>query len=714
MTYRDDGVVICEVPGSDDTCFGDSRREGTNALFQIWDLTSCNTPVCEPVVCGCSPGFTTVETTDDDGCVTSCDCVTEAPVCEPVVCGCSPGFTTVETTDDSGCVTSCDCVTEAPVCEPVVCGCSPEQTTVETTDDSGCVTSCECVDPPVETTAPETTTTTTSAATTATVDITSLGVYSTWTGTEMGGSANLRFYGTSVEITWDLTDVDLGCDSGPVEGVGNSCGVHIHSGTSCIAHALAGGHYYDSESLSADPWATVGYTASGTESSGSVMVDYGYDYSETEGKAFVIHDSTGARVTCALIGKTETVMTLTPIGSYPESDATAPTGTVTLGFVDTMVSIAYDLSGVDSTCTAPAEGVANSCGIHIHSGTSCAAAADVGGHFYSSSLEADPWSDAVFVVTDESAGTAVGTLQVEYGENYDNTVGRTFVIHESGGGRVSCNRMGVCGDSVCDENETSSTCEVDCPTTTTTTIATTTTTTTEAPQTYEDSCSVYQTRTLTRDDCSTNWLSDSVKDRLASKPTNSDWDLCIIDNGDGTSEWGVIDDDDTVYRTCVQASTSTDTACDGNLVCGTAVVGNSNAQSWTLSYVTRSNYMHQDCPSIQSECAVQSNWWYGKLEEAAPTKDSAWIRGNVCVGEDSMVRVVTKEALVDTCVGYQYESGEVNNLVCPADRDYICGTLVSNGRPVFGWPTAMLSMVSAALDTESYVHPDCGPFLQCC
>lgn len=329
----------------------------------------------------------------------------------------------------------------------------------------------------------------------------------------------------------------------------------------------------------------------------------------------------------------------------------------------------------------------------------------------------DPWATAVFVVSDTSSATAVGSLQVEYGEDYDNTVGRTFVLHESSGGRVSCNRMGVCGDAVCDAHESSTTCESDCPTTTetvsTTALETTKEATTEAPETYEDTCSVYQTRTVAEEDCDSNfWLVGSVSDRLAGKPTNSDWDLCMITNDDGTLEWGV-KDSGAVYRTCVQASADPAEACNGNLVCGTDVVGNSNGQSWTISYVTRDNYMHQDCPSIQSQCAVQSNWWYGVLEGAS-TLSSDFIRGNVCLGEDKMVRVVTKDGLVDTCVGYQYEQGRVAELTCPTDRDYICGTLVQDGMTVFGWPTAQAALIATALESENHVHPQCGPFLTCC
>jgi len=48
--------------------------------------------------------------------------------------------------------------------------------------------------------------------------------------------------------------VDPDCASGAAEGVGNSCGLHIHAGKSCAADAM--GHYYN-PALPSDPWATV-------------------------------------------------------------------------------------------------------------------------------------------------------------------------------------------------------------------------------------------------------------------------------------------------------------------------------------------------------------------------------------------------------------------------------------------------------------------------
>ena len=43
-------------------------------------------------------------------------------------------------------------------------------------------------------------------------------------------------------------------------------------------------------------------------------------------------------------------------------------------------SFYYSLTGVDPACSSGAGTAGNSCGIHIHSGTSCTS--DAGGHLY--------------------------------------------------------------------------------------------------------------------------------------------------------------------------------------------------------------------------------------------------------------------------------------------------------------------------------------------
>ena len=96
-----------------------------------------------------------------------------------------------------------------------------------------------------------------------------------------------------------LAGADPNCVDGPTQGVANSCGVHIHAGTSCEADAL--GHYYNS-ALASDPWASVTYTS--TEAglaSGRGSPITGLSHANILGHTFVVHDLTGARVACALI-----------------------------------------------------------------------------------------------------------------------------------------------------------------------------------------------------------------------------------------------------------------------------------------------------------------------------------------------------------------------------------------------------------------------------
>jgi len=549
-------------------------------------------------------------------------------------------------------------------------------------------------------------------------------------------------------MTWDNLSGDADCISSGPSSAGNSCGIHIHAGDSCIDGSLVGGHYYATTS---DPWANAAYSTT----SGSLTVEYGSDWDATEGRAFVLHDRTGARVTCVLIGKTEVVVTISPMGTYPQSLLTPPTGTVILGFVDTKVSIAYALSDVDDQCTSAGTS-ANSCGIHIHSGDSCATNDDVGGHYYASTIVSDPWTNAVFV----SSGTdATGTLQVEFGQTYTNSMGKAFVVHDSTGARASCNRIGAtCGDGVCDDNIGElDTCRVDCPTeepthdptteqptrnpttkeptrsptATKPTLSPTTeepsrSPTTEEPSrsptaeptpTPEDTCAMGYTQTVDLGNCfgadsswedfngpNLSWLVTNMqgRGRVSHLPT-----LCIIYNEDGVYEWGAIDGG-VAYRTCVQASGTSTTTCDADLQCngGGDVVGSAGSQSWPLSEIVRANYQHHDCPTIQNTCAKESNWWYNELEKRS-IQTHEFLSNNVCVGQDNHVRVVTKTGVANTCVGYNYVDDDPY-VVCPVDRSFICGTGVYEQNPVYGWPARQFELIAAAIDDgPGHVHLHC-------
>lgn len=102
---------------------------------------------------------------------------------------------------------------------------------------------------------------------------------------------------------------------------------------------------------------------------------------------------------------------------------------------DGAATIEYNLTGVDPACTAAGD-AANSCGIHIHAGTSCATPAEVQGHYYGAPVDSDPWVDVVY--TADAQGAAKGSVDVTYGYGKAGTVGHAFVLHDKTGARISC------------------------------------------------------------------------------------------------------------------------------------------------------------------------------------------------------------------------------------------------------------------------------------
>jgi hypothetical protein len=92
------------------------------------------------------------------------------------------------------------------------------------------------------------------------------------------------------------------------------------------------------------------------------------------------------------------------------------------------------LYGADTRCKkGPAEGVANSCGIHFHKGRSCAEAGLVGGHYWNSAeLATDPWTFGAYYTSSR------GYVKVNYGAGSGSTTGRVFVLHDRDGKRISC------------------------------------------------------------------------------------------------------------------------------------------------------------------------------------------------------------------------------------------------------------------------------------
>jgi len=101
----------------------------------------------------------------------------------------------------------------------------------------------------------------------------------------------------------------------------------------------------------------------------------------------------------------------------------------------------WSLTGLDTACVANApSNVKNGCGIHIHTGTSCASADDVGGHYYNNaSLSEDPWLPVVYVAaSDGSSDRSVG-VEVITGLSIADIKDRVMVVHQlESGARIAC------------------------------------------------------------------------------------------------------------------------------------------------------------------------------------------------------------------------------------------------------------------------------------
>jgi plastocyanin len=114
----------------------------------------------------------------------------------------------------------------------------------------------------------------------------------------VAGTVTVTTDGTSQTLDYSLTGTDVGCAAGADSDTANSCGVHVHQGTTCTDDA--GSHWYDDEEITEDPWATVGYSGAGTVSD-TVDVDTGLTAADLVGRALIIHGYDGGRIACALL-----------------------------------------------------------------------------------------------------------------------------------------------------------------------------------------------------------------------------------------------------------------------------------------------------------------------------------------------------------------------------------------------------------------------------
>jgi len=243
--------------------------------------------------------------------------------------------------------------------------------------------------------------------------------------------------GTSQSFAYSIVGADPACADGRDPSTGNSCGIHIHAGTTCADDAL--GHYYTGV-VTADPWVTVAYTSDAEGVAiGSLTVNTGGSSLEVEGRAMIIHAYDGSRIACALLGTgvSSPVAHATAFVPYFNNPGFTVSGAVSpMTTLGTTQTFSYALSGADPLCSSGADiSVSNSCGVHIHVGTSCTA--DALGHFYTGSVTVDPWTSIAYT---SSATGEVGLAEVavDTGGYSGDVAGRAFIVHGYDGKRIAC------------------------------------------------------------------------------------------------------------------------------------------------------------------------------------------------------------------------------------------------------------------------------------
>merc|ERR1719409_256700 len=143
----------------------------------------------------------------------------------------------------------------------------------------------------------------------------------------------------------------------------------------------------------------------------------------------IIHDYNGGRIACALIMPLVTALPSQATGFVPYFDYTgnlAVSGTVGPMITEGVTqSFSYSLEGVDPACDSGAGTAGNSCGIHIHAGSTCDA--NAGGHYFTGTVTSDPWTSISY--TASCSGEASGVVTVTTGGTGADIEGLAVVVH---------------------------------------------------------------------------------------------------------------------------------------------------------------------------------------------------------------------------------------------------------------------------------------------
>jgi len=249
---------------------------------------------------------------------------------------------------------------------------------------------------------------------------------------DYSGEYTITGYVIVAEDEQDSGNLSVSYSLSGLEG-STSGGMHIHAGTTCSSAKLVGGHYYDTESLSIDPWNTEWTSDANGDALGDFTIDSNYALEDNYGHAFVIHLSNAKesiRAACGLIGTTEYLATFAEYPDYEGDHSISGIFAVSVD-INGELLVNYDLVGLETNTSG---------GIHIHTGTSCSVADMVQGHYYNPSLSADPWTTTW---NSDDSGNAHGYFKIDSGYNtIADNLGHAVVVHESDGTRASCGLIG--------------------------------------------------------------------------------------------------------------------------------------------------------------------------------------------------------------------------------------------------------------------------------
>ena len=267
------------------------------------------------------------------------------------------------------------------------------------------------------------------AAAAADRQVASIGAYPGYAGDlAVSGVVVVSETDGGIEMTGTLTGLEASVTGG----------YHIHSGTTCASADDVGGHYF--EGMADDPWTTNYESDSvGVSQTTLVLDDFTLDGAyPVAGRAVVIHAADGTRIGCGVLEDAVyasigpypgyAMMQSATLGPYPGYDGDlAVAGSVMVMQTDAGIELTGTLSGLEASATG---------GFHIHSGTTCASADDVGGHYYEG-MDADPWTTNYDSDASGDASVSLALDSFTISGAYP-VAGRAVVVHAEDGTRIAC------------------------------------------------------------------------------------------------------------------------------------------------------------------------------------------------------------------------------------------------------------------------------------